>query len=481
MKRNPCPPVVSIAAVGMVLLLAATSAKAAPPTLVNYQGKVADGGGDVTGSFPMVFTIYPSEVGGAPLWTEAVPAVSVAGGLFNVLLGQVTALPEDVFDGNGRWLEVTFDGEILTPRTRLVTVPYAHRISTVDGSTGGNITGEVIVNSTSGANALEAYNTGLGRAGYFQIANPANTEAAVIGFTNGTGQAGAFVNISGGLGVRTAGGISVGNYDQIERILLNPHGNEFAGQIDLFQSNGTKSIDIRATEAAGESGQMNFYKGVVNTIAISGSSGTQGSDITMSNAAGTANLFIDGEAAGGGGRISIYNGSDATMGGVSSGYLQLGSSGSQNVIFDNNEIMSRDAGQEAELHLQADGGAVMIGANGITAPSGYVLVVDGKTIMEEVEVQLSEDWPDYVFEPDYNLMPLSDLEAHIRANRHLPGIPPADEMEGERLPLGEMQTKLLEKVEELTLYVLSLNKQVNDLNAANDALRTRVNELEGNR
>ena len=80
--------------------------------------------------------------------------------------------------------------------------------------------------------------------------------------------------------------------------------------------------------------------------------------------------------------------------------------------------------------------------------------------MEEVEVQLSTVWPDYVFEEDYELMPLDQLEKHINDNGHLPGMPSAEEMEDATMAIGEMQLQLLEKVEELTLYVIGLKKEL---------------------
>jgi len=70
--------------------------------------------------------------------------------------------------------------------------------------------------------------------------------------------------------------------------------------------------------------------------------------------------------------------------------------------------------------------------------------------------------PDYVFEPDYDLMPLPDLERYIKTEKHLPNIPSAREMREMRLNLGEQQIKLLEKIEELTLYTVEQAKQIQE-------------------
>jgi len=71
--------------------------------------------------------------------------------------------------------------------------------------------------------------------------------------------------------------------------------------------------------------------------------------------------------------------------------------------------------------------------------------------------------PDYVFNTDYNLMPLSDLRTYINTNKHLPNIPSATEYEETGVDLGELNRLLLEKTEELTLYILQLEKRLNKL------------------
>ncbi|WP_421762900.1 hypothetical protein [Ekhidna sp.] len=99
-------------------------------------------------------------------------------------------------------------------------------------------------------------------------------------------------------------------------------------------------------------------------------------------------------------------------------------------------------------------GNVGIGTTSI--PSGYKLAVDGKAIMEEVKVELSDTWPDYVFEPDYDLRSLEETAAYIKSNKHLPEVPSAKEMEVNGIQLGEMNMLLLKKIEELTLYQIEM-------------------------
>ncbi|MEE4255446.1 MAG: hypothetical protein V2I47_00265 [Bacteroidales bacterium] len=100
---------------------------------------------------------------------------------------------------------------------------------------------------------------------------------------------------------------------------------------------------------------------------------------------------------------------------------------------------------------------------GTTQNYGYKLAVDGGVLAEEVTVKLREDWPDYVFEEDYQLLPLKKLDQYIRQNKHLPGMPLAEHVKEEGLNLGEMQSMLLRKIEELTLYIILQESRIKDL------------------
>jgi hypothetical protein len=72
-------------------------------------------------------------------------------------------------------------------------------------------------------------------------------------------------------------------------------------------------------------------------------------------------------------------------------------------------------------------------------------------------------FPDYVFAPSYRLMPLSELRTYINVNRHLPNIPTAEEVEENGVDLGEMNRLMMEKLEEMTLYILELEERISEL------------------
>ncbi len=95
---------------------------------------------------------------------------------------------------------------------------------------------------------------------------------------------------------------------------------------------------------------------------------------------------------------------------------------------------------------------------GTTIPDDR-LTVKGRIHAEEVKVDLSVPGPDYVFKEGYDLKSLEEVQEHIQEHGHLPNIPSAKEMEEKGVELGIMNMKLLEKIEELTLYVIELKKE----------------------
>lgn len=97
---------------------------------------------------------------------------------------------------------------------------------------------------------------------------------------------------------------------------------------------------------------------------------------------------------------------------------------------------------------------------GTTTPQER-LSVNGNIRAKEVKVETA-NWPDYVFKEGYDLMPLAELETHIQTHGHLPGIPSAKEAEADGVGLAEMNRKLLEKVEELTLHIIELYKRMEE-------------------
>lgn len=105
-------------------------------------------------------------------------------------------------------------------------------------------------------------------------------------------------------------------------------------------------------------------------------------------------------------------------------------------------------------------GDVSIGTIG---PKGYKLAVAGSMIAESIKVKLAATWPDYVFAKDYPLPSLNEMELHIKEKGHLSDIPSATEVKAKGIDLGDMNAKLLKKIEELTLHLIEQNKRVEKL------------------
>jgi uncharacterized protein YaiE (UPF0345 family) len=112
---------------------------------------------------------------------------------------------------------------------------------------------------------------------------------------------------------------------------------------------------------------------------------------------------------------------------------------------------------------------------GTTSPTEK-LSVKGKIRAQEVIVETA-GWSDYVFADDYKLQSLSEVETQIKTNKHLPGVPSAQEVVEKGVSLGDMQAVLLAKIEELTLHQIAQEKQLNALKAKNSELQTRVEQL----
>lgn len=153
-------------------------------------------------------------------------------------------------------------------------------------------------------------------------------------------------------------------------------------------------------------------------------------------------------------------------------------SGSQQTLFDGNEIdglsgLYLNNNTNTNVSIARGGGGVRIGAKNI--PAGYKLSVDGKVICEELKVQLSQNWPDYVFQEDYDLPTLKEVAASIETLGHLPGIPSAASIEAEGgIEIGEMQRKMMEKIEELTLYMIDMSEKMEKLEKENAEMRSQI-------
>ncbi len=150
---------------------------------------------------------------------------------------------------------------------------------------------------------------------------------------------------------------------------------------------------------------------------------------------------------------------------ATSKYLTVDANG--DVVLGSASGSGRIAAEEANwtvegTHLKnTNSGSVLIGPGIDKVPAGYRLYVSDGILTEKVKVAVksTDDWSDRVFEDSYQLRTLGQVERFISKNKHLPGVPSAQEVVEKGVDVGQMQAKLLEKVEELTLYVIKLEKK----------------------
>lgn len=115
---------------------------------------------------------------------------------------------------------------------------------------------------------------------------------------------------------------------------------------------------------------------------------------------------------------------------------------------------------------------------GTTSTGTHRLAVEGSIGARKVKVEAS-GWSDFVFENDYRLRPLKEVEKFISVNKHLPEIPSAEEVKQNGIDLGQMDAKLLQKIEELTLYLIEQNKQTQAQQARIEQLEKELKVLKG--
>lgn len=323
-------------------------------------------------------------------------------------------------------------------------------------------TGTIGSISTSSGIWMEDYRTGTNRV-FFGMQD--SIHAGFYG--GGAGDVGWDFNFNA-----TNGNIGIGADNPTDKLHIKG-----ATRIDPAGAFGGALLKMYAANSFDNS-FVYFYPDFASTSprAVVGYSG--GSDYLLLNC-GVGNLFLKDEGLGISNaspltKLHITTGQDAGLSAASNGFIMLGTQTGSNIIFDNNEIMARNNGSTAELTFQNDGGTVRIG--NVAVPAGYLFAVKGKIISEEVRVQLNGNWPDYVFNKNYKLKPLAEVEQFVNQNSHLPGIPAAAEIEKNGILVGDLQKRMVEKMEELTLYVIQLDKENRELKKAVAELQQQVNK-----
>lgn len=170
-----------------------------------------------------------------------------------------------------------------------------------------------------------------------------------------------------------------------------------------------------------------------------------------------------------------------TTGGSSSGNLIVASRSNKSILFTTGTSgFAWTPGAETTRMAILNDGKVKIGD--VTTPGEYKLYVEEGILTEKIKVALHDDpnnWADYVFNADYKLMPLHQLKKYVEKHNHLPNIPSTQELiDNGGVELMEMTKLQMEKIEELTLYMIQMNEKLEELETENKALKKRLEAME---
>jgi hypothetical protein len=293
-----------------ILFIWAGTALASVPQQINYQGFLTTPTGTpLDTTVAITFKLYSDSIAISPvLWAENHPSVTVAGGLFNVRLGQLTALGDTILSNSQLWLGIAIGSDFeMTPRTRVVSVGYSYRVGTVDGASGGTISGKLNVGSN---------NTNIGD--YANVLGQNNT-ASNTGTTVGGGE----VNTASGNESTVGGGKNNkarGDYS----VVAGGGGFSAVDSNSAFGANSTISGGKRnkatATYATIGGGYGNTASGGMSTVG--GGYNNTASEDRANVSAGYGNTASGWAATVSGGSSSNASGRAAT---VSGGYINTAS------------------------------------------------------------------------------------------------------------------------------------------------------------
>jgi len=251
------------------------------------------------------------------------------------------------------------------------------------------------------------------------------------------------------------------------------YGGQLGGVLVLQRDSGNVGIAIRnPKERLGVRGSMAIYSELDNkTARPEVGAGTISGEIRGlgGGAENPSSSWDDGFL-----RLSAGGGSNArTKSFIDlSGFISASVS-DDTVVMDRAQNITMGTSGIERLRITSDGNVGI----GTKKTSGHKLAVEG-TIGTRKLVVTQSTWADFVFHPDYTLPSLQDVERFILEHQHLPGIPSEAVVKAEGVDVGDMHKRLLQKVEELTLYMIEMEKKQALMAKENSKLKCRLEQLE---
>lgn len=342
-------------------------------------------------------------------------------------------------------------------------------------NSGLSLTASSPANTLIGVNAGQAVTSGAGNVFLGIDAGKLETNSRVNTF------------VGASAGQRHTGGTgNTGEVDAVTGFPVSGNGNTFVGE-DTGGTTGTECTYLGIKSGAYANGSNNIYIGAYTGAGITGNNNTFiGSNIAPSVTT-VSNSVIIGDGSGNP-RIKIDNLGATTITGLAgtntgkvltadaTGKLLLVANTGGANLYTANGALTGDRTVDLASHnliftngSSTTNGKIYIGNQTPSLPTttgNYKLYVEGGILTEKVRVALRNDptfWADYVFANDYKLAPLNEVEKYYTANKHLPNIPSSQELLQSGLDLAAMQAKQMEKIEELTLYIVAQNKAIEAL------------------
>ncbi|WP_298119818.1 hypothetical protein [Flavobacterium sp.] len=298
----------------------------------------------------------------------------------------------------------------------------------------------------------------------------ANGDVILVNDTVGTGSGGS-TTIIAGTNIAVSGTSTSGYTISSPYQTLSQDGNTITlsngGQFTLptFTDTDAQTLSFNSN-ILNHTNDISISNG--NTIQVPMTYISPGSNTSITGNGSQLNPYIISSTSGSSGTdLSIYNDNGIINQSTTTGLNRIVDLNDRNIWF--NSATSNNNGR------------VYIGNTAVypTINSNYRLYVEGGILTERVKVALrsTANWADYVFANDYKLMPLKDVETYITRNKHLPGIESAETLSKNGLDLADMQTKQMAKIEELTLYVIQQNNQIEKQNKEIEELKALVKTL----